>query len=32
LQFILMNCHHVLSWMYICGYFSLSKGPNKAVI
>ena len=32
LQLILKKYHHALSWMYICGYFTLSNGPNREVI
>jgi hypothetical protein len=29
---ILKKSHHALSWMYFCGYFSLSNGANWEVI
>jgi hypothetical protein len=32
LQLILKKCHHALSWMYYCGYFALTNGPNWEVI
>jgi hypothetical protein len=32
LQLILKKYHHALSWMYFCGYFALSNGPNWEVI
>jgi hypothetical protein len=32
LQIILKKEHHALSWMYFCGYFTLSNGPNWEVI
>jgi hypothetical protein len=31
-QLILKKYHHALSWMYFCGYFALSNGPNLEVI
>jgi hypothetical protein len=31
-QLILKKYHHALSWMYFCGYFALSNGPNWDVI
>jgi hypothetical protein len=31
-QLILKKYHHALSWMYFCGYFVLSNGPNWEVI
>ena len=31
-QLILKKYHLPLSWMYICGYFALSNGPNKEVL
>ena len=32
MQLILKKYHHALSWMYICGCFALSNGPNKEVL
>jgi hypothetical protein len=32
LQLILKKYHHLLSWMYFCGYFVLSNGPNWSII
>ncbi len=32
LQLILNKYYHDLSWMYFCGYFALSNGPNWEVI
>ena len=29
---ILKRYHHALSWMFICGYFALSKCPNREVL
>jgi hypothetical protein len=31
-QLIFKKYHHALSWMYFCGYFALSNGPNWEVI
>ena len=31
-QFILKEYHHALSYIYFCGYFALSNGPNWKVI
>ena len=32
MQLILNKYHHAFSWMYICGYFALSNGPNREVL
>ena len=32
MQLILNEYHHALSWMYICGWITLSNGRNKEVI
>ena len=31
-KWILKKYHHALFWMYFCGYFLLSNGPNLGVI
>ncbi len=31
-QLILNEYHFTLSWMYICGCFALSNGPNKEAL
>ena len=32
MAFISKKYHHALSWVYICGYFVLSNGPNREVL
>ena len=32
MAFIWKKYHYALSWMYICGYFVLSNGPNKEIL